>query len=129
VRVLAYPGRVFEATLTYVAPAIDPNTRRLPVRAVMDNGDGALKPEMFAGFRILTGGVAAAPAVPEDAVVREGDTARVWVANDADKTIALREIHTGQTIDGMVEVVDGLHAGETVVTSGALFIDRAAKND
>ena len=41
--------------LTYVAPSIDPNTHRLPVRAEVDNPDGALKPEMFASFRIITG--------------------------------------------------------------------------
>ena len=55
VHVLAYPGRVFNAKLTYVAPSIDPNTHRLPVRAEVENPDGALKPEMFANFSITTG--------------------------------------------------------------------------
>src|SRR5579883_2654409 len=47
VHVLAFPGRVFKAELTYVAPAIDPDTHRLPVRAEVDNPEGALKPGMF----------------------------------------------------------------------------------
>ena len=55
VRVLAYPGRLFSAKIAYVAPAVDASTHRLPVRAEVDNSDGALKPEMFANFSIITG--------------------------------------------------------------------------
>ncbi len=127
VRMPAFPGRVFKAELTYVAPAVDPNTHRLPVRAEVENPDGALKPEMFATFSIITAESAAA-GVPEEAVVYEDDTARVWVAQE-DGSIALREIHAGRTSNGMVEVVAGLTAGEKVVTSGALFIDRAANSE
>ncbi len=130
VTVLAYPGRTFEGTLTYVAPTIDPTTRRLPVRAEIANADGALKPEMFATFRIISQqGASQAPAVPDSAVIYEGDTARLWVANPADKTIQLRQIKVGRVVGDQVEVVDGLAAGERVVTKGALFIDRVAKAD
>ena len=128
VHVLAFPGRVFKARVTYVAPSVDPNTHRLPVRAEVENPDGALKPEMFASFSIITGGESAAPAVPEAAVVYEGDTARVWVAQDGG-TIASRQIHTGRIVNGMVEVAAGLEPGEKIVTSGTLFIDRAARSD
>jgi cobalt-zinc-cadmium efflux system membrane fusion protein len=128
VRVLAYPGRAFKAKLTYVAPAIDPNTHRLPVRAEVENPDGALKPEMFASFSISTGGDATAPAVPEDAIVYEGETARVWVARD-DKSLELRQVRVGRISDGKVEVLAGLDPGAKVVTSGTVFIDRAAKGD
>ena len=55
VAVLAYPGRIFNAKLAYVAPALDPNTRRLPVRAEIHNPDLELMPEMFASFRIVSG--------------------------------------------------------------------------
>ena len=128
VRVLAFPNRVFKARLAYVAPSIDAATRRLMVRAEVENPDGALMPEMFASFSIVTGGGSAAPAVPERAIIYEGDTARVWVAVKND-TVACRAIHTGRTTDGMVEVLDGLEAGEKIVTSGTLFIDRAVKSD
>lgn len=128
VRVLAYPDRMFEARIVYVASAVDPNTRRLPVRAEVANPDGALKPEMFARFTIITGADRTAPAVPQSAIVYEGDTARVWVVG-ADKTIASRTIRAGHVSDGEVEVLDGLAAGDKVVTSGTLFIDRAASSD
>jgi cobalt-zinc-cadmium efflux system membrane fusion protein len=124
VRVPAYPDRVFNAKISWVAPSLDPNTHRLPVRADVENPDGALKPMMFANFAIITGAAATAPAVPQNAIVYEGDTARVWVARD-DGTISSRAVSTGRTEGGMVEITDGLSPGEKVVTAGALFIDRA----
>jgi cobalt-zinc-cadmium efflux system membrane fusion protein len=128
VHVLAYPGRVFKGKVSYVAPSIDPNTHRLPVRADVENPDGALKPGMFANFSIITGEASSAPAVPQEAIVYEGERARVWVAGDGD-TLALREIRTRRISDGMVEVPTGLSPGEKVVTSGTVFIDRAARAD
>jgi membrane fusion protein, heavy metal efflux system len=128
VHVLAFPGRVFQAKISWVAPSIDPNTHRLSVRADVENPDGALKPGMFANFSIITGEAQTAPAVPQSAIVYEGDTAHVWVAGD-DGTIAARSVRTGQIADGMVEILAGLSPGEKIVTSGALFIDRAAGSD
>ena len=127
VRVMALPGRVFKARISNVAPGIDANTRRLAVRAEVENPDGILKPEMFASFNIVTGAESAAPAVPESAVVYEGATARVWMQQD--DAIALRPIQTGRINRGMVEVVAGVKVGDIVVTSGTLFIDRAARGD
>jgi cobalt-zinc-cadmium efflux system membrane fusion protein len=125
VQVLAYPDRSFSAKVVYVAPTIDANTHRLTVRAVIDNPDGALKPEMFASFVILTGHAVQSPAVPEGAVVYEGEAAHVWVVGP-DNVIAVRPIRVGRTNDGYVEVLQGLQSGDRVVTKGSLFIDRAA---
>lgn len=129
VSVLAYPGRIFNARLSYVAPALDPNTRRLPVRAEIQNPDRELLPEMFASFRIVSGESRLMPAVPQDAVVYEGAQARVWVARPDQKTVVTRPIEVGTTTNGLVEIRKGLGVGETVVASGTLFIDRAATRD
>ena len=129
VTVLAFPGRVFNARLAYVAPALDPNTRRLPVRAEIQNTGRELLPEMFASFRIVSGDDRLMPAVPVDAIVYEGAKARVWIARPDSKTVVSRDITVGDTINGLVEVRKGLAIGETVVTSGTLFIDRAARRD
>jgi membrane fusion protein, heavy metal efflux system len=125
VHVLAYPKRLFKARVTYVAAVIDPLTHRLPVRAEIDNHDGALKPEMFASFRILTSEATEAPAVPDRAVVYEGDAAHVWVVRP-DGLLTYRAIRAGRSDNGLLEVLEGLKAGENVVTQGALFIDQAA---
>jgi cobalt-zinc-cadmium efflux system membrane fusion protein len=83
---------------------------------------------MFASFSSSTGGDSAAPAVPQQAVVYEGDSARVWVVQP-DGSIASQEIRIGRMSNGMLEVVAGLKPGDRIVTSGTLFVDRAARPD
>ncbi len=126
--VLAYPDRSFPANISYVAAALDPTTRRLLVRATVNNSAGLLKPEMFASVKILTGEGDKAVAVPRDAIIYEGEAARVWVVRDKDneKAIELRRIKVGLTNGNMVEVLKGLAPGDRVVTKGSLFIDRVA---
>jgi cobalt-zinc-cadmium efflux system membrane fusion protein len=123
--VLAFPGRTMPARLNYVATAIDPATRRLLVRATIDNRDGQLKPEMFANVTIFSPSDHPAVGVPKTALIYEADQVRVWVAHE-DKTIELRQIRPGLTNGDLVEVLGNLKPGEMIVTKGSLFIDRAA---
>jgi cobalt-zinc-cadmium efflux system membrane fusion protein len=127
-RVPAYPDRIIKARLNYVGAVIDDTTRRITARAEVENADGALKPEMFARIRIIAGDPATAVAAPDSAIVYEGESAHVWVVRD-DGKIALRQVRPGRSADGLVEILDGLKAGEKVVTGGTLFIDRAGQND
>ena len=124
-KVLALPGRTFKARIDYVAAAIDPSTRRLLVRATIDNKEGPFKPEMFASVTIYAGADHKSVGVPKQALIYEGERVRLWVASD-DKSLELREIQTGLTNGDQVEVRANLRAGEKVVTRGSLFIDRAA---
>ena len=123
--VLAFPGRDITARINYVSAAIDPSTRRLLVRATVDNPGGSLKPEMFANVTIYSAGDHPAVGVPKQALIYEGDQVRVWVAHQ-DKTIELRQIKTGLANGDLVEVKGNLKPGEQIVTKGSLFIDRAA---
>jgi cobalt-zinc-cadmium efflux system membrane fusion protein len=122
---LALPGREFKARVDYVSAAIDPSTRRLLVRATIDNKGGLLKPEMFANVTIYSGGDHPSIGVPKQALIYEGERVRLWVAHD-DKSIELRKIETGLTNGDLVEVRTNLAPGEKIVTKGSLFIDRAA---
>ena len=124
-KVLALPGRTFKARIDYVAAAIDPSTRRLLVRATIDNKEGLFKPEMFASVTIYASADHMSVGVPKQALIYEGERVRLWVANE-DKSLELREIQTGLTNGDQVEVRANLRAGEKVVTRGSLFIDRAA---
>jgi membrane fusion protein, heavy metal efflux system len=123
--VLALPGRPLTARINYVSAAIDPTTRRLMVRATVDNKKGLLKPEMFANVTIYSAGDHPAIAVPKQALIYEGDQVRVWVAHD-DKSIELRQVKPGLTNGDLVEVEGNLKPGDRIVTKGSLFIDRAA---
>lgn len=122
--VLAFPDRVFKAKVAWIAPAVDPLTHRLAVRAQIDNSNGELKPMMFANFSIVTGDEVKAVGVPQSAVVYEGSGAHVFVAN-SDGTLAIRQVRIGRSNGNLLEVSEGLTAGEKIVTRGTLFIDRA----
>src|SRR5476651_501745 len=123
--VLALPGRPLTARIDYVSAAIDSATRRLLVRATIDNKDGLLKPEMFANVTIYSASDHPAIGVPKQALIYEGGQVRIWVAHE-DKSIELRLIKTGLTNGDLVEVRGNLNPGEQIVTKGSLFIDRAA---
>ena len=75
-RSAALPDRVFKARVTAIGAASDATTRRVVVRSEIPNPDGALKSEMFASFKIVTGADEPSPAVPVEAVIREGDARR-----------------------------------------------------
>jgi len=124
-RVLAAPQRDYRAKVDYVAATFDPVSRRLLVRATIDNKDGLLKPEMFAGVTLYSDEGLETLGVPRRAVIYEGDAARVWIARD-DGTIEQRHVKVGLTNGDMIQVIDGLTAGERVIVAGSLFIDRAA---
>jgi cobalt-zinc-cadmium efflux system membrane fusion protein len=122
---LSCPGEVYRGNIQYVATTLETNSRRLTIRTTIHNEDGALKPEMYASVSIFTDEGDSWPAIPRDAVIYEGNVARVWVAHD-DMTLERRSITPG-LIDGkMIQVLKGLRPGEKVVTKGSLFIDRAA---
>ncbi len=126
-KVLAYPSETFPAKISHVATALDSNTRRLLVSATVRNDRKLLKPEMLASVTIQVGPASASAAVPRDAVITEGDRARVWVVLP-DKSIELRLIQTGLVSGRMIQVLDGVKPGDMIITRGALFIDRAAAN-
>jgi membrane fusion protein, heavy metal efflux system len=123
--VLAMPNHTLSARVNYVSTAIDPASRRLLVRATVDNRDGVLKPEMFANVTIYSASDHPAVGVPKTALIYEGDQVRIWVAHE-DKTIELRQIKAGLANGDLVEVIGNLKPRELIVTKGALFIDRAA---
>ena len=115
---LAFPDRVFKAKLSYIAPSIDANTHRLPVRAEVENPDGALKPEMFADFTHHHRATRdAGPAVPESAIVYEGDTARVWVARPNGSLALAPDPGRAQPATAWSRCLTGLPAGEKIVTT------------
>jgi cobalt-zinc-cadmium efflux system membrane fusion protein len=124
VNVTALPDRVFNARIAAIDASSDAATRRVIVRSEISNPDGALKSEMFASFRIATGESEPAPAVPAEAVIREGDLATVWVENtDEPLVFQRRKVQLGMEQDGRVQIRNGLKPGELVIARGAIFVD------
>ena len=122
VTVPAYPGKVFKGHVTNLGSMLDPNSHRQLVRSEIDDPEHLLRSGMYASFVIRVGNPVTSLAVPEDGVVREGDgTMTVWVTTDQ-RHFVKRSVTTGLRQNGWVQILDGLHAGETVVTEGAVFL-------
>jgi membrane fusion protein, heavy metal efflux system len=126
-KVMAYPDETFQATVDHVSASIDTSTRRLAIRATIDNTAARFKPEMFTSVTVFTDIRPESVAVPRDAVIFETSRARVWVAAD-DGSIEERQVTTGLVSGMMIEVLSGLKPGERVVTQGGIFVDRAASS-
>jgi membrane fusion protein, heavy metal efflux system len=126
VKVSALPGRVFRARITAISAATDLTTRRIVVRSEVPNTDGALKSEMFASFKIVTGVDEPSPGVPVEAVIREGDLAVVWV-EDEPMVFRRRKVKLGLEQEGRVQIRDGLRAGDLVLVRGAIFVDNESQ--
>ncbi len=120
VSVIAFPNQRFHARVSYIAPSVDPVTRRVPVRCVISNPDGRLKPEMFASFRIenLTASVL---TVSQKAVVRDNDRTVVWLLR-GDSELVRRAVETGLAQEGWIEIRSGLEPGDRIISDGALFV-------
>jgi membrane fusion protein, copper/silver efflux system len=129
--VAAYPGKEFTATVSFIDPVINPQTRTLTVRAEAPNSNRELKPEMFvrgtvkAGTQRKESGI----AVPRTAVLWTGKRSIVYVkVPDVDyPAFEMREVVLGPRIGESYFIESGLSLGEEVVVNGAFSIDAAAQ--
>jgi cobalt-zinc-cadmium efflux system membrane fusion protein len=126
VRLSALPGRTFQGRISYIAEALDANTRRASVRSEVRDPNNELRPQMFATFTLHMGDATRSVSVPYDAVVREGDgTMSVWVSADR-RHFVRRTVQLGEQQGGYDQILAGLRSGELVASSGALFISNAS---
>lgn len=117
----AYPGEHFKATITQLGQAVDPNTRRVVVRARIDNPQGKLLPEMFVRSTLLQQ-QGTAVRVPNGALVNRGLYVYVFVQT-APGHFQRRQVKM-LTHGGDASYVDGgVTGGENIVTTGALLLD------
>jgi len=121
-QVAAVPNRTFRARIANISSASDQITRRVMVRSEVGNPEGILKSEMFASFKIGIAEPSATPAVPTEAVIREGDVATVWVETEP-MLFKRRVVEIGIQQNGLTQVRSGLAPGERVVARGAIFVD------
>jgi cobalt-zinc-cadmium efflux system membrane fusion protein len=121
VRVAAYPAETFEGRVTLVGDTVNPKTRRVTVRCELTNADGRLKPQMYATTVMQERESRQAVVVPEDAIQTLDGRAAVFVA-DSDGSFRPRAIVVGPVIEGMVEVLSGLRAGEAIAVAGSFVL-------
>lgn len=113
----AYPNVPFEGTVTALNPAISTSSRAMTVEARIKNPLGQLQPGMFATAEIAQGTSVAALVVPASAIINDTNTnsVRAYVVENGAARLAI--VQAGEERDGMVRILQGLSAGETVATS------------
>ena len=120
----AYPGN-FHGRISYVSPALDPNTRTLQARIVVDNPGEKLKRDMYCTITVTAGSIPNAIAVPDSSVLRDDNNQPfVYLAIDANQ-FGRRDVEIGQSQNGQTQILKGISPGEKVVADGSLFLQFA----
>jgi Cu(I)/Ag(I) efflux system membrane fusion protein len=126
VRLAAWPGEVFEARVDYVAPRLDPATRTVQARLVLDNPGLKLKPGMYASITLFGGKGGTGVLVPSEAVIHSGKRALVLLAEGQGRFRPVA-VTPGMESEGKTLILAGLEAGARVVTSGQFLIESEAR--
>lgn len=122
VTVKSLPNRTFNGRVTVVGSMIQGQSRSLPVKAELDNPDGALKPGMFSRMEIITDRTyAAALAVPKSAIVDANGKTLVFHQEEGNVYEPV-EVTLGRTAGDLVEIKKGVEAGDRVVTQGTTLL-------
>jgi len=118
--VAAYPNEIFTVTVFFVSPTLDAQTRRLTVKARVENPSGRLRPGMFANIRAELGTNSNALLIPESALVYDRTGTFVWkVEKDGEKNLAAKVlVKIGSRQGDQVEIVSGLAVNERIVSAG-----------
>ncbi len=118
----ALPGRPFMAIVQAVDPLIEANGRSVGVRGCIDNRQQQLRPGMFARVNAVFGARENAMVIPEEAIIPQGGrtfVVKVVAGEKPDQLMSERvAVKTGLRQPGKVEILEGLAAGDTVVTAG-----------
>jgi Cu(I)/Ag(I) efflux system membrane fusion protein len=125
-QVKSLPGRTFRGKISYVYPYLERKTRTVKVRLEFENSDLALKPNMFVNVTLFPKRQVDAVVIPGEAVIRSGMREKVFVVRGPGK-FEPREVKTGVVSGGLVQVIEGVSAGEEVVTSAQFLIDSESK--
>ncbi len=116
------PGKTWQGKVDYIYPTLDAKTRTVKVRLRFKNEDGEFKPNMFAQIAIHTTGDEQVLLIPKEALIRTGNQDRVVLAlgEGSFKSVA---VSVGRYDSESVEIIEGVHDGEKVVSSAQFLLD------
>ncbi|MGK2935106.1 MAG: efflux RND transporter periplasmic adaptor subunit, partial [Gemmatimonadaceae bacterium] len=119
----ALPGEERSGRITYIYPTLDPETRTVRVRVALQNGNGHLKPGMYATLSLPASGRARSSlSVPRGAVLSTGERNIVFVRR-TDGKLEPRFVTLGAAGEDRIEILSGLVVGEQVVASATFLVD------
>lgn len=123
----ALPGHNASGVVTRVASLVDPASRTVDVRLVVDNPSGVLRPGMSASALVPLGSeTEAVVTVPVAALQRQPQGWCVFIPGPHEGEFEVRDVGRGRDLNGEVEVLSGLRAGEQVVVDGAFLLKSEA---
>ena len=117
----AYP-EIFHGKISYIADALDPNTRTLQARIVTENPGNKLKKDMYVTASVQAGALKNALTVPDAAILRDSENQPFAYVQTAPNQFARRLVKVGDSQNGRVLVQEGLKEGERVAGDGSLFL-------
>ncbi|MGO9372259.1 MAG: efflux RND transporter periplasmic adaptor subunit [Syntrophobacteraceae bacterium] len=117
----SFPGEIFKGKVTFVSPSVDPKTRTLRLRIELANPDHKIVPDMYANVELKLD-YGKKLSIPQEAVMDSGANQMVFVAKEGGY-FEPRKVTLGPRVDDRQIVLDGLKAGERVVTSANFLID------
>ena len=120
----AYPA-AFHGKISYLAPALDSNTRTLQARIVTENPGGKLKKDMYVTASVAAGILQNALAVPDAAVLRDSENFPFVYVVAGKNQFAPRKVQVGESQAGKTHILSGLVAGDHIVANGSLFLQFA----
>ncbi len=127
--VAAWPGEVFTGTVTAISPKVEETTRNVPMQGTIQNPDKRLRPGMFVQVAVVSGETEQVLTVPRTAVTfyPYGDSVFLISGSGEELIAERRQVTTGRVVDGRVEIVSGLMAGDRVVNTGQLKLQTGQK--
>jgi len=123
------PGKTFKGRVSYIYPYLNEKARDVRVRMVFDNPDGILKPGMYANIKLQGRKLRNTLVIPSEAVIHSGERTLVFRAL-GNGTFQPQEVRLGKIggpDNSQVQVLDGLKAGEEVVTSAQFLLDSESR--
>ena len=120
----AYPD-LFHGRISYIAAALDPNTRTLQARIATNNPGEKLKKDMYVTANVNAGAVKNALVVPDAAVLRDSENEPFVYAEVGQGQFGKRGVKIGDSQGGKTQILSGLQPGDHVIGDGGLFVQFA----
>ena len=117
----SYP-ELFRGKISYLAPALDPNTRTLQARIVTENPGKKLKKDMYVTATVNAGSIPGAITVPDAAILRDTENQPFVYVQAGPNQFARRLVTVGQSVERRTQITSGLKESEQVVGDGSLFL-------
>jgi cobalt-zinc-cadmium efflux system membrane fusion protein len=120
----AYPD-TFQGRISYVAASLDPTTRTLQARIQTNNRGEKLKKDMYVTATVQAGTIKDAIALPDAAVLRDGENQPFVYAEQSPNQFGMRSVTLGESLKGQTQITSGLKPGDRVIGDGSLFLQFA----